>query len=666
MTTTKKALLFMTVLLAFAVRMATQNAQQNAAPANPVAPTATGTVQGTVTREGTTDPIPDVVITLTGRGYGSTMNAQMARQVMDALGRGATIPDELIQQAQETIANGAPAAARGAAPSTPPFSATTDSTGHFEISNVPVGEATLRAQLEGYFGTPINGQSPSGVSKQVTITAQQTADVRLSMVPGGTISGRISDSGGKPVSNAPVQALVLAYVNGIPTLQISNIKTTDDRGEYRLFRMAPGEYFLAASPRFSAPGANRTASTEVPVTTMYPGVTDRSRATPIALKGGDELSGVNMQVMTSPGVKISGKVTSSLLPGPVSGGRGALREPIASISWTLHNADALPDFIGGNPVTASPDDGTFQLSGIAPGVYDLIARMPVAYGWGGQNPPERATGAWAFGRTIVDVRGQNLEDINILVTPGVDVKGRVIVDGKPASPNIRLSLSPDDNTENINDGPTGNIYNQVSQYPVRIETDGSFAFPVIPPGQYRFQATLGYKAPVQVVPTAAGARGQAAAAPVVIPEPVHITLPANAYLADIRQGGVSVYDNGLVVGTQTVAPLDVIVNTDGGSIDGSVIGPDRKPAAAGMNVVLIPAENRRQNAALYKTARTDAQGHFAMNIVPPGQYRLFAWESVRPGAYQNADFLRAYEDRGTIVNVSAGAKVNTQVGLIPN
>jgi hypothetical protein len=83
-----------------------------------------------------------------------------------------------------------------------------------------------------------------------------------------------------------------------------------------------------------------------------------------------------------------------------------------------------------------------------------------------------------------------------------------------------------------------------------------------------------------------------------------------------------------------------------------------------MLVVLVPPEGRRQNPALYRTARTDTQGHFIINTVPPGPYTLFAWESVLTGAWQNAEFLRSYADRGVPVSVSAAERANVDVGLI--
>jgi hypothetical protein len=74
--------------------------------------------------------------------------------------------------------------------------------------------------------------------------------------------------------------------------------------------------------------------------------------------------------------------------------------------------------------------------------------------------------------------------------------------------------------------------------------------------------------------------------------------------------------------------------------------------------------NRRQNPALYKLARSDAEGRFSLDLVPPGSYKLFAWESVQPSAYQNAGFLEKFEDRGVNVTVSPGSRVDVTVDWI--
>jgi hypothetical protein len=94
-----------------------------------------------------------------------------------------------------------------------------------------------------------------------------------------------------------------------------------------------------------------------------------------------------------------------------------------------------PDTIGGGAgITANSEDGTFEIPNVPPGIYDLFARLPIANGWGGLAPPERATTPLAFGKTSVEVRGGNVEGVTILVHQGADVKGRITVDGQPPVP----------------------------------------------------------------------------------------------------------------------------------------------------------------------------------------------------------------------------------------
>jgi hypothetical protein len=78
----------------------------------------------------------------------------------------------------------------------------------------------------------------------------------------------------------------------------------------------------------------------------------------------------------------------------------------------------------------------------------------------------------------------------------------------------------------------------------------------------------------------------------------------------------------------------------------------------------LPPLNRRNNPALYKTATTDDKGHFIIRGVAPGLYTALAWESVLPGAYQNAEFLDKYQSRGRAINVHAEIRSETQLDLI--
>src|SRR6266853_382793 len=324
-------------------------ASQNAPPPG------TGTIRGTVTREGTSDPIPDVQIRLWGNGYGGpVISVQQAQALKAAADRGTPFPQDVLQQMQDVLNSAAAGSSRSASP--PALTATTDSDGHFVIENVPAGSAEVQAQLQDYFAPPVNGVSTGIAYKPFTVAAKQTAEVHLTLIPGGTISGRLTGSNGKPLPDAMIRVLKESYADGQPILTISSMKTTDDRGDYRLYRVPPGQYFISAQTARSSPRPPDapTPTREVPIATLDPGVTDLSRAVPVVIKGGEELTGVNLQMMTAVGARIRGKVVSALPAGPVSGGRGGTRPQIATVSMTAHSLHMF-GIAAGTVVTANPD-----------------------------------------------------------------------------------------------------------------------------------------------------------------------------------------------------------------------------------------------------------------------------------------------------------------------
>jgi hypothetical protein len=55
-----------------------------------------------------------------------------------------------------------------------------------------------------------------------------------------------------------------------------------------------------------------------------------------------------------------------------------------------------------------------------------------------------------------------------------------------------------------------------------------------------------------------------------------------------------------------------------------------------------------------------------MNGIVPGQYELFAWQDIVQGAYQNEDYMRRYEGRGTSVLVMRSSTATAEVRRIPS
>ena len=81
-------------------------------------------------------------------------------------------------------------------------------------------------------------------------------------------------------------------------------------------------------------------------------------------------------------------------------------------------------------------------------------------------------------------------------------------------------------------------------------------------------------------------------------------------------------------------------------------------------IVLVPERSRRQNQLLYKTAISDSKDAFTITGVAPGQYKLFAWESVPGTAYMSAEFMAPYEMYGQAITITEGSVANTELKLI--
>jgi hypothetical protein len=117
--------------------------------------------------------------------------------------------------------------------------------------------------------------------------------------------------------------------------------------------------------------------------------------------------------------------------------------------------------------------------------------------------------------------------------------------------------------------------------------------------------------------------------------------------------------------SQPNAELEIVIRRDAGAVAGVTTIAAAKSSASPMNAVLVPDPTRRHRQDLYRTAALNERGEFEMNGLPPGDYRIFAWERVIDGAWTDPQFLRHYEDRGTAVRINAGETASATVKPIP-
>ena len=161
----------------------------------------------------------------------------------------------------------------------------TDGEGRFVVQNTPAGSTSVRAQREGYFGPAVDGDFPSSATTSVVVKAAEPANLKITLVPGGSVSGSVFDSNGKPMHDSVVGILRVVYRRGTRAVDVIDARTSGKRGEYRLYPLPPGEYYVGVAP---------LADTQT--TTLYPGTTNLNLASRIVVKASEETKGIDIHL----------------------------------------------------------------------------------------------------------------------------------------------------------------------------------------------------------------------------------------------------------------------------------------------------------------------------------------------------------------------------------
>jgi hypothetical protein len=92
--------------------------------------------------------------------------------------------------------------------------------------------------------------------------------------------------------------------------------------------------------------------------------------------------------------------------------------------------------------------------------------------------------------------------------------------------------------------------------------------------------------------------------------------------------------------------LVVVLGADVGEVEGSVQNAKGDPVArARVNAIAYGDHSNRID--LNRFAFTDQKGEFKIKDVPPGDYKVFAWEDVPVGAPQDPEFRKPFEKQAT-------------------
>jgi 5-hydroxyisourate hydrolase-like protein (transthyretin family) len=347
-------------------------------------------------------------------------------------------------------------------------SAVSDDAGHFAFADLPVGKFELQVAHRGYIAADYE-QHDSGSTAIVTGESPETASLDLTAIqfrlaPQGVLYGSIAEDSGDPVPGAQISVFRAGPGGTARNMPRAGFVNADEQGNYEIANLAPGEYYLAVSGTpWYQPSASGTVQNKgeprSPLdvaypTTYYPDATDSAFAAPIAVGAGDRVQ-VNLTLHPMPSLHITFQlpgganhpITAPQLQQEVFGSSNLIQ---ARLSYQTPYQKG-----GSNPVT------TVELSGIAPGQYDLELLSP-----GGEASREAS----------VNLSSDQTLDVSS-ATPMADVAGKLLAasGGKlPAS--LYLVFEPQDGEDRVS---------------AQLGSDGSFHVPSLRPGAYELVAGAG-------------------------------------------------------------------------------------------------------------------------------------------------------------------------------
>lgn len=487
----------------------------------------------------------------------------------------------------------------------------TDEKGRFVFEDVPPGSYNLQVSRNGYVDAEYGQKRPGGSGAVLDLAAdQRMTGLVFKLARAAAISGRVFDEDGEPVPKAAVSTYRASKKPGREVRSYDQPVLTDDRGEYRIFNLAAGQYYLAVNGRTEdrmrrpAPAANQKLETGY-LTGYYPNTTDLAKAQAISVGPGDEIRSVDFILRPSHLVTVSGKVFNFVPVTSATSGDvwlnprgGGLAAAVQSLGSSFHLKD-----------------GSFTIRDVPPGEYDLVAA------WSDGNP-----GEWNTARRVLDVGNSDIDGVTITITRGVDVRGHLTGDGSPPRElqNLAVILRP---TEQV----------EVAVPPQGVKSDGSFQFTNVPEGTYR---------------------------PVVFG-----LAERNLYLKSARYGTAPVADSGFTLQPGSDLSLELVMSSRTAQISGQVLTGESLPAV-GAEVVLIPDLPRRNERERYTSATADQYGKFSMRGLAPGDYKAFSWDSTKESGEAYAEdwfdptWLKSYEAKGVSVHLEEGDRKSVELTLI--
>jgi protocatechuate 3,4-dioxygenase beta subunit len=503
--------------------------------------------------------------------------------------------------------------------------ALTDAEGRYEFRDLPAGRFSLNASKAGYVNVQYGQTRPFEQGRQIELADKQLLDKADIIMPrGSVISGRIVDEFGEPVADAMVTAMRQTWMGGRRRLvPAGRFSQTNDLGQYRMYGLPPGDYYVSATLRNSeammfdvmgttgGPTGSNPGSGYAP--TYYPGTPSASEAQKVVVALGQEAQQTDFALLPVRLARVSGMVVGS-------DGK-PLETAMVNLLPASRSGDMGMMMMGTSARTSK--DGQFTLNSVAPGDYTLNVRsMRIQTSDAGGNMTFMATVGGPdgqdgeFASIPLTVAGEDIGNVAVVTTKGSSVAGRLVFEGgsKPANTqSIRISATPD-----ISDGPM-----MVGASGGTAKADGTF----------ELKGLSGHRM-------------------------IRVSNPPQGWaLKAVRLSGTDITDSGLDLKTgEHLSNLEIVLTSKTTEVNGSVT------TASGQSTkdytVVVFSEDPDQWAIPMSRwvagARSDQDGRFKISNMPPGSYYVVALDYIESGAWGDPELLDRLKTRATRFTLGEG------------
>jgi hypothetical protein len=515
---------------------------------------------------------------------------------------------------------------------------TTDSDGKFVLRDLRPATYRIFVTANGYVRQEYGQRVLNGTGKSLYLSGGQTVkDLSIAVIASATVSGRVLTDAGRPAVEALVQLVQVMYSPQGRIFRGVGMTNADDRGEYRLFGITPGRYYLVVgNARVSqtlAPGAGDVISVRMSQSnygiTFYPDSMELTGASILELKPASQIRADFTVKALQPTFRVRGRV--------IDGDTGQVASG-ANISITSQfNPQSTVEamLIARNSNTTG---GTFEFE-VPPGNWVVRAevRVPVQPV---QIPADPATVAARsaaqavrpFGQATVNVAGGDIDGLVITLRSGATIAGRVRFDDDrqlSAVPNLdRIGIGFQ---RSINGLPSPLVdFGGLSAS--RPSSDGTFQIAGVREGEFLLRIT---------------------------------GLPQGFYVRSVRYGGEEVLNTPIRFSYSSSSGIEVVLSPGAAQASGTVVDAKSQPVS-GIQAILIPDPPRRHRTELYRTVVTDQNGRFNIPNIPPGAYKVFSWEALEQNGYYDPDAMKEYESQGQEIRLEESANTAVTVRMIPS